>query len=104
MEKEIVKMLIEEIKAERELRKKLLRRLESLDSYGPYSCVSIPRSIREEHRIVTVTEKPNSYVFGKACNRFKIYFEKQEDAEKAVDACKNIEEYKNKKFGGSKGH
>jgi len=99
MENEILKMLIEEIKEERELRKKLLQKLDLLNSFTSHQCISRGMA-REDYRIVTAAEKPNSYVFGIAANRFKIYFENDEDAEKAIDACKRIEEYKDKKFKG----
>jgi len=104
MENKILKMLLEEIKEEKALRKRIAQKLEFLGN-----CSSCPlgfglrgRAAAEEQRIIAVTEKPNSYVFGKAGNRFKIYFEKQEDAEKAIDACKRIEEYKDNKFRSDK--
>jgi len=99
MENEIIKMLLDEIREEKVIRKRLVQKLESLNACSccPFGFGARGRAV-EEQRIVAVTEKPNSYVFGKAGNRFKIYFEKQEDAEKAIDACKRIEEYKDKKF------
>ena len=41
-----------------------------------------------------VNVKPNSYEFGKAGNRFKIYFDGEEDGKKVVQACKSLEDFK----------
>lgn len=103
MENEIIRLLLGEIKDEKELRKRLLRKLELLDAYSRcrYGVGVRGGIIMEEKKIVNVTERPNSYEFGKAGNRFKIYFEDRQDGEKAIDACKDLAEYKDKKFGGA---
>lgn len=36
------------------------------------------------------TERPNSYEFGKAGNRFKLYFEDAEDLDKQMKALKKL--------------
>lgn len=103
MEK-IVKMLAEEIRAETELRQKLLRRLKLLDAYSRYRLGVGVRGgiIMEEKKVLNVTEKPNSYEFGKAGNRFKVYFDNQEDGRKTINSCKDLADYKEQKFGGDK--
>ena len=40
--------------------------------------------------IVSRTEKPHSYEFGKAGNRFKLYFETAEDLKILVDSLKDF--------------
>lgn len=42
--------------------------------------------IRKE--VLNKTEKPNSYEFGKAGNRFKLYFENAEDLQKQITKLK----------------
>ena len=44
----------------------------------------------ESYTIVSRTERANSYEFGKAGNRFKIYFEDAEDLKKQIDAIKEL--------------
>lgn len=39
----------------------------------------------ESQTIITKSERPNSYEFGKSGNRFKIYFESPEDLKKQID-------------------
>lgn len=41
----------------------------------------------EEQRSVVIsrTEKPNSYEFGKAGNRYKLYFDKPEELKEMID-------------------
>lgn len=103
MENEIIKLLLEEIREEKELRKRLVQRLESLDAYGrSLQGFGIRGGIIMDEKRVVITEKPNSYEFGKSTNRFKIYFENSEDGRKAIDACKDLADYKDKKFVGEK--
>ena len=103
MENEIAKLLLEEILEERELRKEILAKMELLDAYSRYRYGAGARGgiIMDEKRIV-VTEKPNSYEFGKASNRFKVYFENTEDGKKAIETCKQLADHKNQLFGGEK--
>jgi hypothetical protein len=39
----------------------------------------------EEQIIINKTEKPNSYEFGKAGNRFKLYFDTAEDLKQQMN-------------------
>ena len=39
----------------------------------------------EEQIVINKTEKPNSYEFGKAGNRFKLYFDTAEDLKLQID-------------------
>jgi hypothetical protein len=47
----------------------------------------------EETKIINKTEKPNSYEFGKAGNRFKLYFEDAEDLKKQIKALEESKIY-----------
>jgi hypothetical protein len=40
--------------------------------------------------VVNETPRSNSYEFGKAGNRFKLYFEDADDLQKQIDALKRI--------------
>jgi hypothetical protein len=44
--------------------------------------------------VVNVNTKPNSFEFGKAGNRFKLYFENAEDLEKQINKLKEKGLYK----------
>lgn len=44
----------------------------------------------EQTTIINKTECPNSYEFGKAGNRFKIYFDDAEDLKAKLDALKEL--------------
>lgn len=44
----------------------------------------------EEQIIINKTEKPSSYEFGKAGNRFKIYFNTAEDLKIQIDKLKEL--------------
>ena len=44
----------------------------------------------EENITITRVEKPNSYEFGKAGNRFKIYFADAEDLKKEIDSLRAL--------------
>jgi hypothetical protein len=39
----------------------------------------------EEQIVINKTERPNSYEFGKAGNRFKLYFDTAEDLKQQID-------------------
>ena len=45
----------------------------------------------EESVVIHKTEKANSFEFGKAGNRFKLYFEDADDLKKQIDAIKKLE-------------
>lgn len=102
MENEIAKMLVEEIREERELRKKLAARLEALDALTRITHVTHTPGKDDsgvsDKRII-VTEKPNSYEFGKAGKKFKVYFDSIEDGKKALETCKSLAEHRTKLFG-----
>ena len=44
----------------------------------------------EQNVTISKTERPNSYEFGKAGNRFKIYFEDAFDLEKQLNALRQL--------------
>ena len=44
----------------------------------------------EEQSILTKVEKPSSFEFGKAGNRFKIYFDTPENLKKDIDKLKEL--------------
>ena len=44
----------------------------------------------EEQVIINKTEKPNSYEFGKAGNRFKVYFNTAEDLNDQIKRLKEL--------------
>lgn len=48
----------------------------------------------EEQKIINSTEKPSSYEFGKAGNRFKLYFNTAEDLKEQIDKLKLLNLYK----------
>lgn len=50
--------------------------------------------------IVSRTEKPNSFEFGEAKKRFKIYFDNADDALPLMLDCKKIEQKRAELFGG----
>ena len=45
----------------------------------------------ESQTILNKTEKPNSYEFGKAGNRFKLYFDTAEDLKAQMKQLKEFE-------------
>ena len=47
----------------------------------------------EEQIIINKTEKPNSYEFGKAGNRFKLYFNTAEDLRDQIERLKELKLY-----------
>ena len=47
----------------------------------------------EEQIVINKTENPNSYEFGKAGNRFKLYFQEAEDLKKKIDNLKELNLY-----------
>lgn len=47
-----------------------------------------------EQIIINKTEKPNSYEFGKAGNRFKLYFDDGDDLLKQINNLKKLGLYK----------
>lgn len=44
--------------------------------------------------VINKTEKPNSYEFGKAGNRFKLYFDTALNLEFQIEALKKLKLYK----------
>jgi len=48
----------------------------------------------DESTIINKTEKPSSYEFGKAGNRFKLYFDTAEDLKNQIDKLKELGLYK----------
>lgn len=44
--------------------------------------------VENEQVVLKRTEKANSYEFGKAANRFKLYFETPSDLKKMIDELK----------------
>jgi len=48
----------------------------------------------EEQTIINKTEKPSSYEFGKAGNRFKLYFDTAKDLENQINELKKLGIYK----------
>ena len=44
----------------------------------------------ETTTVVSKTEKPNSYEFGKAGNRFKLFFETPADLDKQIKELKDL--------------
>ena len=44
----------------------------------------------EEQKITHVNSKANSYEFGKASNRFKLYFEEAEDLKAKIDSLRSL--------------
>jgi len=48
----------------------------------------------EETKIINKTEKPNSFEFGKAGNRFKLYFEDASDLKNQIEELKKEGIYK----------
>ena len=48
----------------------------------------------EEQIIKNITEKPNSFEFGKAGNRFKLYFDTAEDLNNQIKELKKLGLYK----------
>uniref|UniRef100_A0A6H1ZYF4 Uncharacterized protein n=1 Tax=viral metagenome TaxID=1070528 RepID=A0A6H1ZYF4_9ZZZZ len=53
----------------------------------------------EETKIINVNDKASSFEFGKAGNRFKIYFNAKEDALQLIEDCKAIQDKKNELIG-----
>ena len=47
----------------------------------------------EEQTIINKTERASSYEFGKAGNRFKLYFEDAADLKKKIDELKELNLY-----------
>lgn len=48
----------------------------------------------EEQVIINKNEKASSYEFGKAGNRFKLYFDTAEDLKQQIDKLKELGLYK----------
>lgn len=46
--------------------------------------------MKTEQIIINKTERANSYEFGKAGNRFKLYFEDAEDLQKQIKALEKL--------------
>ena len=53
----------------------------------------------EETIITNRTERANSFEFGKAGSRFKVYFDSEAGCKAMVDACKAIADHKAQVFG-----
>lgn len=53
----------------------------------------------EEQRIVNATERANSYEFGKAGSRFKIYYEHQNELMLKIKECIEADTYRKKLQG-----
>ena len=48
----------------------------------------------QQQVVINKTEKPSSYEFGKAGNRFKLYFDTAEDLKAQIDKLKELGLYK----------
>lgn len=50
--------------------------------------------MEEKQIIINKTEKPSSYEFGKAGNRFKVYYDTPEDLQAHINKLKELGLYK----------
>jgi len=53
----------------------------------------------EEQIVMNKTEKPNSYEFGKAGNRFKVYFDTPDDLQAQIEKLKELGLYTEEEGG-----
>ncbi|MGQ4876857.1 MAG: hypothetical protein ACP6IY_22555 [Promethearchaeia archaeon] len=58
------------------------------------SSIAVDKNGKIKEIIINKTEKPNSYEFGKAGNRFKLYFEDIKDLENQIKQLKEKGLYK----------
>lgn len=52
----------------------------------------------QESKVINENRRPHSFEFGKPSERFKVYFENQEDLEKMLLVCKEALVQKEKLF------
>ncbi len=56
----------------------------------------------EEQTILTRTEKPNSYEFGKVGNRFKVYYNEVSELKEHIEKLKNCGLYSSDDINNNK--